>query len=240
MAASRRSTCRSSAKHLKNLMGVGQVAPLTRAAIIAMVALTACAPADQSNRSTEPGTRATAISPSGKPVQARSAGYDPWPNPVAESTPSGAELAFVSSLLAGLNRTSFAQNTEICGYMGRDPQGNLFTTLNAPGLEAECILPTPPANMTLLASYHTHGTYSPEYDSEFPTTTDMESDRAANIDGYISTPGGRLWHVDSDTMTVTELCGVGCLPMDPGYRPDEAGRITTHYTYAGLQQHERG
>jgi hypothetical protein len=159
---------------------------------------------------------------------------------VAESQPSGDELAFVSSLLANLNRTSFAQNNEICGYLGRDPQGNLFTTENAPGNEADCNLPTPPANMTLLASYHTHGTYSPEYDSEFPTTTDMESDRAAGIDGYISTPGGRLWHVDSDTMTVTELCGVGCLPMDPNYQPDEAGRITTRYTYAGLQQHERG
>lgn len=225
-------------------MGVGRIAPMTVAAIAMMAALSACAPAETSSRITDPNSRPVQgdLSPSGKPIQVAQpvpAGYDPWPNPVAESNPSGAELAFVSSLLAGLNRTSFAQNTEICGYLGRDPQGNLFTTENATGREAECYLPTPPANMTLLASYHTHGTYSPEYDSEFPTTTDMDSDRAANIDGYISTPGGRLWHVDSDTMVVTELCGVGCLPMDPGYRPDEAGRITTSYTYAALRQHER-
>lgn len=222
-------------------MGVGQVTPLTYAAIAAMAALSACAAVGHASRSTDPGLRAVSIQPSGKPVQVSQpdrSDYDPWPNPVAESDPTGAELAFASSLLASLNRVSFAQNTEICGYLGRDPAGNLFTTVNAPGLEAECILPTPPATMTLLASYHTHGTYSPEYDSEFPTTTDMESDRAANIDGYISTPGGRLWHVDSDTMVVTELCGVGCLPMDPRYLPDEAGRITTSYSYAGLRRHE--
>ena len=212
--------------------------------VASLAALCACAPIGGGTRSTETLVRPTQdmISPSGKPVQIaqpNSQDYDPWPNPVAESQPSGAELAFVSGILTSLNRTSFAQNTEICGYLGRDPQGNLFTTENATGREAECYLPTPPANMTLLASYHTHGTYSPEYDSEFPTTTDMESDRAANIDGYISTPGGRLWHVDSDTMVVSELCGVGCLPMDPNYRPDEAGRITTRYSYADLQRHER-
>ena len=183
------------------------------------------------------------IGPSGKPVQIAQPdtgfGYDPWPNPVAEAQGGGDELAFITTILSRLNRQSFVQNTEICGYVGRDPAGTLFTTENATGREAECYLPTPPANMTLLASYHTHGTYSPEYDSEFPTSTDMESDRAAGIDGYIATPGGRLWFVDSDTMTVRELCGVGCLPMDPGYRPDEAGRISISYTYAGLQQHER-
>lgn len=230
-------------------MGVGQVAPITAAAIVMMAALSACTPADNGSRSTEISIRPEQSAPDGRMVNpavktvqiARSAnsGYDPWPNPVAESQPAGAELTFVSGLLASLNRISFAQNTEICGYIGRDPQGNLFTTENAPGLEAECILPTPPANMTLLASYHTHGTYSPEYDSEFPTTTDMASDRAADIDGYISTPGGRLWHVDSDTMVVRELCGIGCLPMDPNYRPDEIGRIRTSYSYAALQQHER-
>jgi hypothetical protein len=32
---------------------------------------------------------------------------------------------------------------------------------------------------------------------------------------------------------------VGCLPMDPRYQPDEAGRITTRYSYAALLQHER-
>ena len=221
---------------------------MTAAAIVMMAALSACAPAPGGSRSTETPTRPDQVAPDGREISpaektvqiARSShgGYGPWPNPVAESQPTGAELAFVSGLLASLNRISFAQNTEICGYLGRDPQGNLFTTENAPGLEAECILPTPPAYMTLLASYHTHGTYSPEYDSEFPTTTDMDSDRAADIDGYISTPGGRLWHVDSDTMTVTELCGVGCLPMDPNYQPDEAGRITSRYSYEALRRHE--
>ena len=226
-------------------MGVGLFAPMKPLFVFAVVAsLSACGTGTSILRDVGQPDRSSVSDRSDQSpktiqvAQPNSTGYDPWPNPVAESQASGGELAFVSSLLAGLNRTSFARNTEICGYLGRDPQGNLFTTESAPGNEADCNLPTPPVTMTLLASYHTHGTYSPEYDSEFPTTTDMDSDQAAGIDGYISTPGGRLWHVDSDTMTVTELCGVGCLPMDPNYQPDEAGRIRTSYSYGALQQHE--
>jgi hypothetical protein len=94
--------------------------------------------------------------------------------------------------------------------------------------------------MTLLASFHTHGTYSPYYASEFPTVTDMMSDAAEDIDGYISTPGGRLWYVDTDTMTVRQLCGRGCLPQDPNYRPEDDGPLRPVFTIADLRRFEQG
>jgi len=157
----------------------------------------------------------------------------------AEATGTGAERAFATAILTDLQRRSFAENREYCGYLGRDAAGAFVTTRHAAGDEASCYLPAIPQGMVVLASYHTHGTYSPLYASEYPTTDDMETDRIDDIDGYIATPGGRLWYVDSDTMTVRQLCGVGCLPQDPRYRPDEAGEIRSAYTYRELQARER-
>lgn len=39
-------------------------------------------------------------------------------------------------------------------------------------------------------------------------------------------------------MTVRQLCGLRCLPQDPGYRPDEVGQIITAYTQADLRRLE--
>jgi len=158
----------------------------------------------------------------------------------AESSGSGAELAFVSGILRELQQRSFAANTEFCGYIGLDPAGALIATPPRQGTEATCTLPQVPAGMTLLASFHTHGTYSPYYASEFPTTTDMLSDASDDIDGYISTPGGRLWYVDSDTMTARQLCGRGCLPQDPGYDPSDDGPLLPVFTLQQLRQWEAG
>lgn len=157
----------------------------------------------------------------------------------AQATGTGDELAFATAILTALQIRSFNENREYCGYLGRDSAGRLISTRHSAGSEASCYLPAIPAGMTVLASYHTHGTYSPIYASEFPTTMDIETDRADGVDGYIATPGGRLWYVDSDAMTVRQLCGPGCLPQDPSYRPDEAGQIRTAYTYRDLQLRER-
>jgi len=158
----------------------------------------------------------------------------------AEATGSGAELAYVTGILRDLQTRSFAANTEFCGYIGRDPAGNLMATQALQGDEASCTLPQIPAGMTLLASFHTHGTYSPYYASEFPTTTDMLSDASDSIDGYIATPGGRLWYVDTDTMTTRQLCGRGCLPQDPGYDPTDDGPVQPVFTLQQLRQWEAG
>lgn len=156
----------------------------------------------------------------------------------AESTGNGAELAAVTDILTDLQRASFAINAEHCGYLGIDRAGQLMVSDISRGTEDSCLMPTPPAGMTLVASFHTHGTYSPYYASEFPTTDDMLTDAAEDIDGYISTPGGRLWYVDTDTMTVRLLCGPGCLPQDPAYRPDADGPLRPVMTYDDLRRWE--
>lgn len=159
--------------------------------------------------------------------------------PVIEATGGGAERAFVSAILIDLQRRSFAENREFCGYMGLDAAGRWMATPTTRGLEAACILPPIPAGMSVVASFHTHSTYSPHYASEWPTTQDVATDRASDIDGYISTPGGRLWHVDTDTMTVRQLCGRACLPQDPNYVASQDGPLRPLLTYRQLQAWER-
>ncbi|EPX86350.1 hypothetical protein ruthe_01165 [Rubellimicrobium thermophilum DSM 16684] len=159
--------------------------------------------------------------------------------PTAEATASGTELAFVRDLMASLQPLSFAGNREYCGYIGHDPAGRLMHTPPVAGAEASCPLPPIPQGMTVIASYHTHGTYSPWYASEWPTTQDVNTDAADGIDGYIATPGGRLWHVDTDTMTVRQICGRGCLPQDPNYRPEDDGPLRPVMTYDQLLAWER-
>lgn len=156
----------------------------------------------------------------------------------AEASGTGQERAFVMAILTRLQSESFRANAEHCGYIGLDGGGNLIQTQSRRGTEASCTLPQIPAGMRLLASYHTHGTYSPQYASEFPTSTDMQTDASDNIDGYISTPGGRLWYVDSDTMTVRELCGRGCLPQDPNYVAAEDGPVRPLMSLRDLQNYE--
>lgn len=161
------------------------------------------------------------------------------PAPVREATADGAELGFVTALLADMNRRSFAMNREHCGYVGLDPMGNWMASPVIAGAEASCALPTIPPGMTVVASVHTHSTYSPYYASEWPTAQDVATDRASGIDGYISTPGGRLWHVDTDAMVVRDLCGRGCLPQDPGYVAADDGPLRPVMSYAQLQAWER-
>ncbi|SHI97875.1 protein of unknown function [Wenxinia saemankumensis] len=158
----------------------------------------------------------------------------------AEATGTGAELAYVRDILTELQRVSFRENREYCGYIGLDPSGRLMRTDLSAGVEAGCALPVIPSGMRALASFHTHSTYSPLYASEFPTTQDMRSDSALGVDGYISTPGGRLWYVDSDTMTVRQICGRGCLPQDPNYRPEDDGPVRPQFTFDELARFERG
>jgi hypothetical protein len=195
--------------------------------VLALAALSACAP---------PQGAYGPLDPSGRPILA--AQPRPYPTrglPTAEATASGDELGFVASILTELQHRSFAENREYCGYIGLDRAGGWMTTPVMPGNEASCPLPDIPYGMRLVASYHTHGTYSPYYASEWPTTQDMATDASDDIDGYISTPGGRLWHVDTDTMTVRELCGRGCLPQDPHYVAAEDGPLRRVMSYQELR-----
>jgi hypothetical protein len=157
----------------------------------------------------------------------------------APRAPDPAERALATSILADLQARSFAQNREFCGFILTDGEGRLFPSPVNAGSEATCPLPQVPRGVALVASFHTHGTYSPFYQSEYPTVQDMLIDAATGTNGYISTPGGRLWYVDSRAMVVTLLCGRGCLPQDPFYDPTQDGDIRPSYTLDELIERER-
>jgi hypothetical protein len=201
-------------------------------ALSALAVLAACA--------APPGVPVAA--PGERAVPAIRGAYTPAPGgpPTAEATASGAELALVRGVLSDLQRRSFAQNREFCGYLGLDASGRLVPTPISAGDEASCPLPAVPPGLTLVASFHTHSTYSPDYASEWPTVQDVLTDAQTGIDGYISTPGGRLWHVDTDTLTVREVCGRGCLPQDPNYVAAEDGPLRPVMTLRDLLSWERG
>jgi hypothetical protein len=255
MAANRLSTCSSPDLPTMISGAAGAVrrpaAPLV--AILALAALAACvAPPDPSGSRPfrAPGdpvdpnaVLVPVLSPAAAAERILSAAPRLAPSrgiPTAESDPTGDELAFVGAILSELQLRSFAENREYCGYIGLDAGDTLVATPAMPGSEAMCPLPPVPRDVRLVASFHTHGTYSPLYASEWPTTQDMVTDASDDIDGYISTPGGRLWHVDSDTMTARELCGRGCLPQDPAYIAAEDGPLRPVLTYRDLLAWELG
>jgi hypothetical protein len=97
-------------------------------------------------------------------------------------------------------------------------------------------MPAPDRSLGVFASYHTHGAFGSEYDNEVPSATDLLSDFDFGIDGYISTPGGRVWRVEHQTRSTRQLCGLGCVFVDPNWQPVDEGGVRTTYTVAGLQQ----
>lgn len=157
-----------------------------------------------------------------------------------EATGTGAELAFVKEIFREIQPWSIAQNREICGYIGYDRAGRLMRSVHSVGAEASCRLPDWPRKMVVIASYHTHSTYSRNFDSEVPSSTDLESDRSSGVDGYVATPGGRLWFVDSDRMVAGQICGIGCLPMDPGFVAGPKGSVWEVYSLAQILKREAG
>jgi Domain of unknown function (DUF4329) len=152
----------------------------------------------------------------------------------ATLTISSAEIALVRSHLGRAQKQSFRSNREYCGYLGRTSSGRLVVTRLVPGYRDVCTPPLPQRGVTRVASIHTHGAYDRDVPAEFPTTLDIESDATEGVNGYIATPGGRLWYVDSRARVVHQLCGPGCLPQDPDFHPGDDGDIRELYRYRDL------
>lgn len=154
--------------------------------------------------------------------------------PVATFAQSIDEEALMRATFADLNPQSIAENVEYCGYLGFTVDGELAVSTPTRGDEGSC-LSDDPANLDLIiASYHTHGAHSPDYSSELPSGTDMEGDEDEGIDGWVATPGGRLWHIDTTDMITRQICGIGCIPADPDFVIGGSGIIAQSYGYDDL------
>ncbi len=142
-----------------------------------------------------------------------------------------ATTSLARQVLGNLQEVSFRQNREYCGYIGLDGDGNLRATPATKGRPSSCLAEAAPADWTLVASYHTHGAYARYADAEVPSESDLMGDFEEQVNGYVSTPGGRFWHINGAEQRTTLICGPGCLPADPLYVPDP--NVASSYT---LQQ----
>lgn len=145
-----------------------------------------------------------------------------------------AEVALVKATLSDLQVVSIAQNVEYCGYIGFDANDDLIATAPTRGDEGSCLADDPDALEIIIASYHTHGAHSPDYFNEVPSGDDMEGDADEGIDGYVATPGGRLWYIDSVDMVASQLCGLGCLRADPAFDLSDDPEVAESYLYDDL------
>lgn len=145
-----------------------------------------------------------------------------------------ATTALAKATLNALQSQSFRNNREYCGYIGLDENGRLTATGAATGRMSRCRPNPPPRDWVLIASYHTHGAYEEYVASEIPSTNDLNADFQEGTNGYISTPGGRLWFVDGRARKATLVCGPRCLKQDPLFFPNQ--RVRTSYTLEELEQ----
>ncbi|WP_162932950.1 DUF4329 domain-containing protein [Roseovarius sp. EL26] len=154
------------------------------------------------------------------------------------STPQTAEeITFAKSVLNNLQPQSIAQNREFCGFIGLGEDGNYISTTPIRGRKGSC-QPEMDEGFEPLASFHTHGAHSAEYDSELPSSDDLLADMDEGVDGYIGTPGGRVWFNDSSQEHSTLLCGPRCISSDPGYDPSDAPPPAKEYDLDAIYDRE--
>ncbi|MEO1745494.1 MAG: DUF4329 domain-containing protein, partial [Pseudomonadota bacterium] len=126
---------------------------------------------------------------------------------------TGSVSSFATALLDTLQPQSIAGDREYCGYILRNRDGTLSSTPVSRGRKTFCDLPPP--SPAVVASYHTHGGHDPDYNNEFPSSRDILTDVSDGIDGYVSTPAGRVWRVDHRRQRAVQVCGVSCVTADP-------------------------
>lgn len=156
---------------------------------------------------------------------------------LAASTASAgprAEVALIKEVFEEIQPLSFEKNREYCGYIGLDADGELVASEPRRGRKSSCTPRDPRNIVVILASYHTHGGYEGHDAYEVPSVDDIESDEAEGIDGYVATPGGRLWYIDTEDMVISQLCRAGCVPQAEGYVPEPDADIRQSYSYEEL------
>jgi hypothetical protein len=144
------------------------------------------------------------------------------------------ETAFVMGLMESMNALSVRFNREVCGYILRHPNGAYSSTKVSWGGHASCASLPVRDGMDVVSSWHTHAAWARSYDGEVPSIQDVEGDMRLGVNGWVGTPGGRLWFVDGQSGTMRQVCGRSCLPVDPGFVPEEHGPVGETYTLDGL------
>ncbi len=147
------------------------------------------------------------------------------------------EVRFVKSVLSQLQDLSFKEDREYCGYIGLDRSGRLKSSVAYKGRMDSCDAQFP-EDIDVVASFHTHGSFLEDAAAEVPSVNDMEADEEEGVDGYVSTPGGRLWYIDTTDMITFQLCGIGCLKKDPKFVQGVDGEVLQSYTYEELIERE--
>lgn len=151
-----------------------------------------------------------------------------------------AEMAAARAVLLQLQPRSFAENREYCGYIGRMPDGRLTATEVTRGDTWGCLSRADESRFVqIVASFHTHAAFDRAADSEVPSTDDVRGDMAEGVNGYVATPGGRLWYIDGRRGVATQVCGLGCMGQDPNFIAGDAGPIAQSYTLQQLQAREQ-
>jgi hypothetical protein len=146
-----------------------------------------------------------------------------------------AEMRAAREVLMQLQPRSFAENREYCGYVGVLPDGTVSVTEVTRGRRDSCLSRADESRFVeIVASFHTHAGFDPEADSEVPSIEDIEGDMFEGVDGYVATPGGRLWYIDGQRGVATLICGLGCMGQDPNFVPGIAGPIANRYTLDDL------
>lgn len=144
------------------------------------------------------------------------------------------EILFIKKHFNTIQQRTFDANREYCGYLGFDKNDNYIVTKAIKGDENSCYVKDIPEDIDIVASYHTHGAFSVEADSEVPSPEDMKADMSEQVDGYIATPGGRIWFSDSQKGTITMICGKGCVKSDPKFDGSQLDPVKKHYTLKTL------
>ena len=147
------------------------------------------------------------------------------------------EIAYAKTVLNELQAQSIKKNREYCGYIGLVTTGGFETSKLTKGRKGSCLAKAVSDDFVVIASFHTHGAYAEKYDSEIPSYDDLMSDIEEGIDGYISTPGGRLWFSDARKKRVELICGQDCLLADPNYQPENDLTIAKIYSLDQLAEH---
>lgn len=148
------------------------------------------------------------------------------------------ELEFMKEFFNTIQQRTFDNNREYCGYLMIDSEGYYVTSKPKKGQQDACMANEPPIGFDILASYHTHGAFSIDADSELPSSTDLQADVAEQVDGWIATPGGRIWFNDSLTGISEMACGRDCIMSDPKFDADMLEPVKNTYTVETISQRD--